>query len=267
VLEEGRTYDEMAARARQRGGQYMEALQSQKPDMKVLFTFMFSLMTASGDERDPAAWKDRFLEKTDRYHLAPAFFTGMLEAAGPEVRLIDGNERSYYYESTLSFYKAYRDLKQGVKALLPAELRPKYGAQVEVGVAVYVDRVYGLYSRNVEQLITTYMSEIDRERYLLHQARYALETADEYVWIYTEKGNWWADFMPDPADKAQGGDLFLLEPPSGPESFEAGQPNLPANLDSRLRQAREEYESGKGMNFSLEPIMKAAREKREKAVE
>ncbi|NQU42511.1 hypothetical protein HQ520_04445 [bacterium] len=266
VLEEGRTYDELAAQVRKRGAQYMEALQTHKPDMKVLFTFMFSLMTPHGSERDPVAWQGRFLERTDHYHLAPAFYTGMIEAAGPDVRLIDGNERSYYYESTLAFYSAYRALKQGVRALLPVELRPKYGAQVEVGVAVYVDRCYGLYSTNAEKLITTYMSDLDRERYLLHQVRYALETADEYVWVYTEKGNWWADFMPKPTDKEKEGDLFLLEPPSGPESFTIGKTNLPKNLESRLRQAREEYESRKGMNFRLEPTMKAAREKRAEAL-
>src|SRR5208283_3071636 len=86
------TFAEYRVKVRQRGVQLMRAFEASMPGATILTFFHVSLY-------------DRFanLPETDRaqrlaresWGLMPDFFVGMLEAASPKARFIDGNENAY----------------------------------------------------------------------------------------------------------------------------------------------------------------------------
>jgi hypothetical protein len=85
------SFTEYRTKARQRGAQLMRAFEKAMPGPVILTFFHLSLFdrfaTLAEEERE------RKLED-ERWGLMPAFFVGMLEAASPGARFIDGNENS-----------------------------------------------------------------------------------------------------------------------------------------------------------------------------
>src|SRR4029077_18904982 len=98
-------------------------------------------------------------ERTERlaresWGLMPDFFVGMLEAASPGARFIDGNENAYYYTSREQYFRAYHSIRQRAGSLVPSELREKYERQVQVGQALYVDQDFALRQPNTEKYVS-----------------------------------------------------------------------------------------------------------------
>lgn len=128
-----KSFDQVADKVRQRGQQFMAALQERKSDVKVLSFFLMALFSNVVDEPAPAVRVQR-LQKNS-YALLPAFVLGMLEGAAPGSLLIDGNESAYYHESPLDFYKDYHLIRQRAQSLVPEPLRKKYNTNVQIGRA------------------------------------------------------------------------------------------------------------------------------------
>jgi hypothetical protein len=232
-----KSFDQVADKVRQRGRQFIIALQEHQSDLKVLSFFLMALFPNVVDEPDPAIRVQR-LQKSS-YALLPAFVVGMLEGAGPGTILIDGNESAYYRESALEFYRDYHLMRQRGLTLIPEALRPKYNAQVQAGMALYIDQPLG---RRTTPTTGHYLSPQDQLRFFEHNVYYALTTSDEYVWCYSERMNWW-----------------LGPEKAGPDRV------LPPGVEEALLSARQKYEAGRPLGYDIADMIQAARQKKREA--
>ena len=184
----GRSYDDYAAKARARGRRVMRALQGGFPDLTILTFFQMSYLDRiSALPREDS--RRQALANTD-YGLLPWFVIGMLEAAAGRTRIVDGNERAYWYADSAAFLKGRQAIKEGALTLIPPEVHPAYRSRVEVGQTIFVDYMLGIYQREGDTLATRLVpgSQLKRLEYNLYQA---LAESDQYVWAYSQKINWW----------------------------------------------------------------------------
>jgi hypothetical protein len=227
-------FDQVAEQVRRRGQQFIIALQEHMPDLKVLSFFQFGLFGDILDEPDPKVRQEKLLKKW--MPLLPSFYIGMLEGAAPGTIFIDGNESAYYYESPDDYFRAYHLIRQRAQTLIPEALRSKYNAQVQAGMALYIDQTLG---RRTQQTTGSFMTPEQQLRFFEHNVYYALTTSDEYVWCYSERMNWWL-----PPEKT-GKDL-----------------TLPPGMEEALVSAQQKYEQGKPLGFDIKDMIEAARQKK-----
>jgi hypothetical protein len=232
-----KSFEEVAAQVHRRGQQLITALQEHMPQLNVLSFFQLGLFREIVDEPDPAVRQQKLLKRW--MVLLPAFQMGMLEGAAPGTVLIDGNESAYYYESPDEYYRAYHLIRQRAQALVPEALRSKYNAQVQAGMALYIDQSLG---KRTTPTTGHYLSPPEQLKFFEHNVYYALTTSDEYVWCYSERMNWWL-----PPEKA------------GPDRA------LPPGVEEALLSARQKYEAGKPLGYNITEMIKAGHQKRREA--
>jgi hypothetical protein len=194
-----RSFEQVASEVRKRGAQFLSALQGEMPGLRLLTLFQLGIFGDLVDEPDPAARSARLAGKI--YALLPAFLNGMLDAAAPGTRIVDGNEPSYYYRAPEDYFQAYHTIRQRARGVVAPEMRRKYAAQVEAGMAVYLDYLLAIW-RPADDFFNRYTSPADRLRWLEHDVYWALYTSDEYVWCYGEGVDWWAGKIPDGVEAA-----------------------------------------------------------------
>lgn len=239
----GRSYAEYAQQVRKRGRQFMQALMSEKPDIRVLSLFNYSRMytfsTIASDplfKVQPEALPDpvtraQFMD-TEGYALLAPFTDGMIEVATGQVQVIDGNEFAYYYRTPMEFYKSAQAMRYDNKVFASVEARKKFSQYSGTSQALYVDWVYNLRPDLFTDIVTLGLSPEDRQRWFEQNAYYALKTTDEYVWVYSENMNWWRN------------------------------ENIPAGLETALISAKTKVAQNKELGFEVAPdVFKAAEEK------
>jgi len=185
---DGRTFDDYAGQVRARGRRAMRALQAGYPDLTILTFFQMSYFDrvaalAREDERN------RALAETD-YALLASFVAGMLEAAAGNTRIVDGNEEAYWYADSLAFWKGKQAIKEGALTLIPPAIQPAYRARVQAGQTVFVDYLLGIFQRT-RDTVATRVAPANRMKWLQYNLYHALRSSDEYVWVYSQKVNWW----------------------------------------------------------------------------
>ena len=181
-IQRGQSFEKVKAKARQRGREYMAALQKEKPNITVMTLFLYSMPRAY-------ALTDEKLPKSD-YALLPAFGDGMLEALGSKASIIDGHEGSYYIEESRKYFEDsdqadYPFARKAGQTLCAPELLSKWNTRGQVAMAPYVDLCYNIYSP-AKWRTTEYQS-----RWLQHNIYNSLLASDQYVWIYVEKIEFW----------------------------------------------------------------------------
>jgi hypothetical protein len=164
----------------------------------------------------------------------------MLEGAAPGAVLIDGNESAYYHESPLEFYQDYHLIRQRAQTLVPEPLRPKYNAQVQAGMALYIDQT--LAKRADRKVTSNFLTPAQQLQLFEHNVYYALTTSDEYVWCYSERMNWW--LPPEKAGRNGG---------------------LPPGVEEAILSARRKYDAGRPLGYDIAEMIQAARENRRQA--
>jgi Bacterial Ig domain len=177
----GKTYAQVAAKAKERGAQFMTALQSEVPNIKIMMSFMSALIRAQYEETGT-------FENTQT-SLLKAFLEGMLGAANPDVRIIDGNEGAYYYNKTPQFADGFTYSQSAVSLIDPA-LRSKYRQHVRVAQAVYADGV--LNNTDLANYDFPFTSQ-QFAQWWQHNLYHAYATSHTYVWVYGEGMDWWND--------------------------------------------------------------------------
>jgi len=227
-------FEQVAEQVRRRGRQFITALQEHMPELTVLSFFQLGLFGDIVDEPDAQVRQQKLLKKW--MVLLPAFYNGILEGAAPGTILIDGNESAYYYESPDEFYRAYHLIRQRAQTLVPEPLRKKYNAQVQAGMALYIDQTL---AKRTTETTSQFLSPEQQLKFFEHNVYYALTTTDEYVWCYSERMNWW---LP-------------------PEKVEKDRV-LPAGVEEALISARQKYEQGKPLGYDIKGMIEDARLKR-----
>ena len=195
----GKSFDEVAAQVRKRGAQFMNAVQKEMPRLRLLTFFQLSLFRGLANETDATKRTQRLMD--NHYALLPAFLNGMLDAAGPDVAIIDGNESSYYYWKPKQFYEAHHSMKSDCLAFVDPKLWRKYRGQVHAGMALYMDQIFAL--RQPKGGFPSYfMSPDTRARWFEQNVYCALASSDDYVWCCSERLSWWANRTPKGAEQA-----------------------------------------------------------------
>ncbi|MBN1342821.1 MAG: hypothetical protein JXQ73_09095 [Phycisphaerae bacterium] len=221
-----KTFEQYETVARRRGRQFLLAIQAELPRPKLLTFFQISYVRRLAVPMAPGQRKELLARET--YGLLPAFLNGMLDAAEPGAVIIDGNELSYYYTQSEQYFRAYQQITQNALLLIDPALWDKYRAHVRAGQALYVDEYF---AKRTTKTLGHYMSPPDQAKWFQHNAYWALQTTDQYVWCYSERMNWWTG---------------------------AG---LPDGCEQAIRSAWVKYREDYPLGFDLAPIVNAATQK------
>jgi hypothetical protein len=190
-----KSWDEYAAQVRLRGREVMKAYQEGYPGVTIFLTFGYTLpREESGGDRAK-------LPKAHYGLLAP-FLDGMLDAAEGSTRIVDGYELSYGYKDVKRFAKGYQAMETG--ALPYVGVDPKrYREFFSFGFGVWMDHDWRKHGWDVGDVSKNFYPPEAFE----NSVGTALQTADEYVWVYTEQPRWWTkagkpEKLPEAYDQA-----------------------------------------------------------------
>lgn len=169
----GHSFTEYSAACRQRGRQLIRAINAEYPDITLLLTFGHALVYG---ERDKLA--------DSQYGLLPAFLDGMLETASEATIFVDGGELAYSYKTREQFVALAKQIRDSRKLSAVPEI---YDRRMKIGFGLWIDydwRHKGWEPAAVEK-------NHFRPEELRHSLQLALSLSDGYVWLYSEKPNWW----------------------------------------------------------------------------
>lgn len=172
-----KSFKEYQAQVRERGRQWMRAVNQHYPDITVILTFGYS--TAQ-----PEKGTDR---STAEYGLMADFIDGMLDACAKETTIVDGYEPSYPYKERAQFERGYETIKK--KGLEWTSSPDKFHTNQRAGFGIWMD-----YSGRKKAWDTADFSKNHfRPEEFEKAVRTALELSDRYVWIYSEQPRWWTN--------------------------------------------------------------------------
>jgi hypothetical protein len=194
----GRTFADTATLARKRGGQFVQAVSREFPEVVLLTLWMNSINLKAGDSDAPNA-----ILASSGYGLLPAFVDGMLDAAPPAMVLVDGCENGYYMDSAEEYLRAAHEMRSwngGAIRLVSTANRAKYRQQVQAGFGFYLDMFLN------EATNRYYRGPLNGSRLarLERNLGFARDAADEYVWVYGEQCRWWGQQLNVPKSVGQG---------------------------------------------------------------
>lgn len=232
-----KSFSDYYARVRECGSRFMQALQAEFPNLRILTFFWGSIFGDIVDISDPKERMERLSKHG--YGLLPAFLNGMLDAISGKTTIIDGNEAAYYYHAPEQYFRAYHLMRQRALSLISPENREKYTLHVQAGFALYMDFYFGLvpFERAWGRL-SHYLTPEERARWFEHNVYWALYTTDEYVWCYSERLDWWGT-----QEKAK---WYKFVPQGAPEAVQS---------------ARKKVEEGKPLGFDIREMLQAAEKK------
>lgn len=178
VHHKSKSFADYQAKVRDRGRQWMRSVNAEFPDITILWTFGYALAHESGRAKDRSG---------TTYGLLADFLDGMLDACTETTRLVDAWEYSYPYKKPEQFRDAYNTIKEKGRAWSGSA--EKYGKHVHAGFGVWMDQDWRGKGWNLEDTSKNYFTPAEFER----SVGAALQTSDEYVWIYTEQPRWWTN--------------------------------------------------------------------------
>jgi hypothetical protein len=169
-----RSFDQYKAAARQRGRELIHAVNEEFPDITILFTFTSTLAVAHHDK----------LSDSD-YGLLPSFMDGIFEGASEKTSLVDANEFAYPYKTRKEFEFLFVHTHVGGRRM--SAVPDLYDKRVSVGFGIWMDCDW----RGVGwDPVHTEKNHFQPEE-LRNSLREALDLSNRYVWLYSEKVNWW----------------------------------------------------------------------------
>lgn len=166
-------FDEYAAQSRQRGREVMQTLNQAYPSITVLYAYGLAV----------APYENMEDLHEHPYGLLPPFIEGMMEIADEETVLIDGFEQSYTYRQNEQFRSAF----EFVKGYPFEEQRGEEQNEVsslDIGFGLWVDHRCDNGDPN-----TTCLGFNPSE--FQQAVQLALTYTDRYVWIYSQRFNWY----------------------------------------------------------------------------
>ncbi len=175
------SYAEACRLARVRGRQFFSAFFTEFPEARLLTFWLFTEWREIVRARNVVQAAEEM--KGDLWH---AFLNGMLDVVPPTAKFIDGNETTGY--KTVGGPDAFRaaayETIRDVLPLVEPENRVKYTSGVSVGFGQYVD------SYTLEDKDYWAIPALGGSKVLAFQRNLLAATAiaDDYVWIYGERG-------------------------------------------------------------------------------
>ena len=229
---EAKSFAEYEAKARERGAQFIRAVEAELPGATIMTFFQLSYFDSICGPMEPAERAGRL--STHQYSLLPAFLNGILDAASADVRIVDGNERAYYYTSSEPYFRNYQSVTQRGLLLVDPKNREKYRRQMQVGNALYIDQYFGL--RVGRKVLGHFLDLDERPKWFEHNVYWALYTADQYVWCYSERMHW-----------------FRNE-------------GIPPGCEEAIRSARGKIDAGEALAIDMRPIVERGSQREQAAL-
>jgi hypothetical protein len=174
-----RSWDQYATQARRRGREVTDAFQAEYPGLVILMTWAYSLPHRQ-------AGTDAAKLATVEYGLLKPFLDGMFDAARGKTRVVDGYESSYGYREPNQFDEVVVNVKH--KALPMIADVEKFRKHGSLGFGLWMDYDWRNKGWDANDFSKNHFTPDQFEKSL----RKAMETSDEYVWIYTETPRWWS---------------------------------------------------------------------------
>jgi hypothetical protein len=173
-----KSFDDYAAKARQRGREVMAAFQEGFPDLHIILTFGHTLpyTQVGGDEAKLA---------TVDYGLAAPFLDGLFDGARGESKIVDGFELSYGYKMLKQFHEVRDTFEQKIPQF--AADPEKFKKHGSLGFGLWLDNDWRNKAWDEHDYGRNHFTPMQFEA-SLHEA---WNVADHYVWIYTETPKWW----------------------------------------------------------------------------
>ncbi len=168
------TFDQYREEARKRGREFGAALTSEKQDPTILFTFTNTFQVI--DEKAPLQYSSQ--------GLLPSFIDGLLEGASAKATFVDALEHAYGARSKKNFESLRRSAKAGSKF---STTRKIYDTRMTVGFGLWMDKDWAKNGWDPANLSKNFYQPQAFEE----TVKNALEQTDKYVWVYTEKVDWW----------------------------------------------------------------------------
>lgn len=174
------TFAEVQAKYRQRGKEFIQAIATSVPDIKLFCTYLYSY-SAYGSHGDITQLS------TAVEALLKSFADGMLEGAGPQVTIVEGNENTYYWPDTINWLDwmgPYYNLSD-IRGYIAPELQSKALTNLQMGTSVWYPSFKPI-------------SDVLNQRKLEHNMYYGLLNSDEYTLFNQEESGstWWTNPVP-----------------------------------------------------------------------
>ncbi len=187
----GLSFAETERLARQRGKEFLAAIAKEFPEAVILCLWLNSVNYRAGECEDPASSLE-----IEPYGLLPAFIDGMLDAAPPEMVLVDGCENGYFLNGEIEYDRVANQMISWtgpMMRLVAPENRAKYRQQVQAGFGFYLDMFSNPEGHKYYRGPKKDGTRLDR---LSENLSAALAAADQYVWVYGEHFSWWGPGTP-----------------------------------------------------------------------
>ncbi len=168
-----KTFAEYEQIVRRRGREFMQAINTEFPDIVVLLTYGYGI-TGIGGDRSKA-----------HYGLLKNLLDGMFEAASPDTTIVDAYEGAYPFRRLAQFREAYRSVREGM--LQHTAVPEAYARHVRVGFGVWMDMNWRRYGWHTDDFERNYFTPDEFE----YSLSCGLAVTDKYVWVYTETPRWW----------------------------------------------------------------------------
>ena len=183
-LYQHRTYAEVRAKVRQRGAEFVRAINAAYPAVRILSLHAWD----TAMRYDCSRRVTQQLLPEVGYGLLPAFLDGMLEGSDDRTVIIDGVETSYWVDALPDFIDKANAVREECIELsaVPHLFRRK----VRVGFALYLDRDH-------HSGRPWYSTDLAKNHWtpqrLASVVGNALAAGDGFVWIYSETATWLRD--------------------------------------------------------------------------
>lgn len=177
----GHTFAEYRAKVRERGREWMQAINAEYPDITILSLYgPYCPLWMSGGhpENNPEG---------QLYGLMQDFWDGVLEAAAPGTIIVDGFESSYGFKTRKKFESGRKVMLEQSKTLYSDP--GKFQRHVRAGFGIWAD----WHQEDNPFSLTDIPKNYHTPESLRQSLALALEITDEYVWVYTERMRWWND--------------------------------------------------------------------------
>jgi len=171
----GHTFAEYQAKIRERGREFMTAVNKEFPDITILCLF--------GPTANVTLWPDK--PEGSIFGLLRWFYQGMLDVATPGTIIVDGWEASYGNRTRDQFVEARKTITQDTAHFY--EDPAAYNKHVRCGFGIWTDHDWRNHGWSYTDFTKNYHSPVGFRASL----NYAMELADEYVWVYSEELRWW----------------------------------------------------------------------------
>ena len=226
----GRSLEEVEAQVRQRGSQFIDALETHVDDLDLISLHFMHVLYGQ------ARWADTPLPQ-NKYALYRAFAEGMLDAADNKTRLVEGNEHAYYWSDTRHYSSVYAEINEDVEGIFTApEYARLYKDKADVAFAASTDCVFVTPSfAKLFPGCDQGLSETEKALWFEQNIYNALLHSDEYVWLYSESG-----YHPGGYDTRNRMDWWS-DPPQ----------HVPPGAEQAIRRAKEKLEREQALGFNL----------------